>query len=652
MIIYRKSVKEFIEECFIDNGEIISNIISNEMRNNGIFSFSDSQINAWKNSLPAVAKVFKNSNIDDDVDVAIEYKINQSRNRIDVLIYGNDIYNKSNVVVIELKQWSQCSSTRKENYIHAFGGGGEDDYWHPSYQAYNYKNLLSNFNEYIQNNDVILSACAYLHNMQNENEVIIRDTNLYPLINDSPVFLKDDEQKLASFISKYVKHKNTNILYEIEKSHIVPSKHLSDMLSEALHGNEFFSYDDYQANSVSEIVKTVKDALHYNEKKVIIIRGGAGTGKSIVAINALGKLISPKKGEKKCNAAYVMVNAAPRFLYANELVNNDYKKTVIKNLFKYPTAFKNCAQNDYDCIIVDEAHRIFDYKTGVGLKKGTHMLKQLLNASRVSVFLIDEDQAVTKDDYASIDIIKEVAEDCGIRVIEGDDLTLTTQFRVVGGDNYISFVKYFLGYDVPKTKYKKNLNYEFEVFDKANDMMQKIIEKDACFLNVDLTTGNAKSGKCRIVSGYCYNWFTSDKNGSKGEDRTSPYYDIKLDNGEFKAKWNLRCNSLGNEYSWLNDPDSTEEIGCIYTCQGLDLNYCGVIIGKELKYRDGKIVYDKNEHATTDIASGIRNLDDDRAKRLIRNTYNVLLTRGMLGTYVYCEDKELRDYLKTLIIEE
>ena len=652
MIIYRKSVKEFIDECFVDDGRNISDIVSTEMKNNGIFSFSDSQIMAWNNSLPAIAKVIESSDIDDDIDIAIEYKINQSKNRIDVLLYGNDDSNKSNVIVIELKQWSQCSSTRKENYIHAFGGGGENDYWHPSYQAYNYVNLLSNFNEYIQNNNIILSACAYLHNMQNENEILIRDRNIYPIIDNSPVFLKDDEKKLASFISRYVKHKNTNILYEIEKSHIVPSKHLSDMLADALRGNEFFSYDDYQANSVAEIVTTVRDALHYNEKKVIIIRGGAGTGKSIVALNALGKLISPKKGEKKCNAAYVAVNAAPRVLYANELIKNDFRKNAIKNLFKYPTSFKNCAENDYDCIVVDEAHRIFDYKNGVGLKKGTHMLKQLLSASRVSVFLIDEDQAVTKDDYASIDIIKEVAEECRIRVIEGDDLTLTTQFRVMGGDNYISFIKYFLGYNVPKVKYVKNSNYEFKVFDKAKDMMNRIIEKDTAFLEVDLSTGKAKSGKCRVVAGYCYNWYTPDKNGSKGENRTSQYYDISLDNDEFKAKWNLRCSGLGDDYSWLNDPSSTEEIGCIYTCQGLDLNYCGVIIGKDLKYRDGKIIYDKNEHAKTDTASGIRNLDDKEARRLIRNTYNVLLTRGMLGTYVYCEDKELRDYLKSLIIEE
>ena len=651
MIIYRKSAKEFIDECFKDNGETISSIVSNEMRNNGIFNFSASQINAWSNSLPAIAKVFKNSDIDNDVDVAIEYKINQSKNRIDVLVYGNDDSNKSNVVVIELKQWSQCSPTRKENYIHAFGGGGENDYWHPSYQAYNYVNLLSNFNEYIQNNDIVLSACAYLHNMQNENELLIRDASIYPLVDNSPIFLKDDDKKLANFISKYVKHKNTNILYEIEKSHIVPSKHLSDMLAAALKGNEFFSYDDYQANSVSEIVATVKDALHYNEKRVIIIRGGAGTGKSVVALNALGKLISPKKGDNKCNAAYVMVNAAPRFLYADELIKNDYKKVAIKNLFKYPTVFKNCAENDYDCIIVDEAHRIFDFKAGVGLKKGTHMLKQLLKASRVSVFLIDEDQAVTKDDYASIDIIKKIAEDCRIRVVEGDDLTLTTQFRVLGGENYISFIKYFLGYDVPQVKYKKNSNYEFKVFDKANEMMKEIIEKDTRFLEVDLNTGVAKSGKCRVVAGYCYNWNTPAKNGSKGEDRTSDYYDIRLDNGEFNAKWNLRCSSLGSEYSWLSDPDSTEEVGCIYTCQGLDLNYCGVIIGKELKYRNRKIIYDKSEHANTDLASGITNLDDEKAKRLIMNTYNVLLTRGMLGTYVYCEDEELRDYLKSLIIE-
>ena len=170
-------------------------------------------------------------------------------------------------------------------------------------------------------------------------------------------------------------------------------------------------------------------------------------------------------------------------------------------------------------------------------------------------------------------------------------------------------------------------------------MRDAIIAKDASF-NQNQTV----SGKCRMVAGYTYDWV------SKGLFRDGFKYDIVLDNGEFEAKWNLNCKEVGTRYSWLNDPKSVEEVGCIHTCQGLDLNYCGVIIGKDLQYSDGHLVFHKENNAKTDRNSGIRNADDEDAMKLIRNTYYVLLTRGMLGTYVYCEDKGLRDYLKSMLI--
>ena len=644
MIIYQESKSEFIKEC---DQQSISDKVASNMRYNGISSFKESQINAWKYSLPAIADVLKQSDTDSDIDVAIEYKINQSRDRIDFLIYGQDESNKNNVIIIELKQWSSVTRTNKRNFVHTFGGGGEKDYWHPSYQAKNYANLLYNFNEYLQENDVSLRTCAYLHNMDNGNIVLLGNLDLFPVTNETPVFLKDDADKLSAFISKYVKHGNKKLLYEIENSRVVPSRHLADMLKESIEGNDFFSYDEAQANAVSEIVRTVEDAIYYNEKKTIIIRGGAGTGKSVVAINVLGQLISGKNGNKY-NAVYCTANASPRYLYAEELINNNYKKNAIKNLFKYPTVFVNAGENIFDCAIIDEGHRIFDFKGGVGIKKGTHILEEIIKSSRISVFFIDEDQAVLKIDYATIDRIKETAKKCHSRVIEGEDLELTTQFRVLGGENYIGFIKSFLGYNNLIDRYNVTSNYDFRVFDSASEMQEAIREKDELCRKEyaeqhPLIPIDSISGRCRMVAGYTYEWV------SKNQFRDGPDYDIVLDGGQFKAKWNLRCKEVGTEYSWVSDPLSVDEVGCIHTCQGLDMNYCGVIIGKDLLFRNGKLCFDKSANAKSDQASQIRTTDDETAQKLIRNTYNVLLTRGMKGTYVYCEDKDLRDYLKSFI---
>ena len=644
MIIYQESKSEFIKEC---DQQSISDKVATSMRYNGISSFEESQINAWKYSLPAIADVLKQSNTDSDIDVAIEYKINQSRDRIDFLIYGQDEANKNNVIIIELKQWSSVTRTNKKNFVHTFGGGGEKDYWHPSYQAKNYANLLYNFNEYLQENDVSLRTCAYLHNMDNGNIVLLGNLKLFPITNETPVFLKDDSAKLADFISKYVKHGNKNLLYEIENSRVVPSRHLADMLKESIEGNDFFSYDEAQANAVSEIVKTVEDAIYYNEKKTIIIRGGAGTGKSVVAINVLGQLVSGKNG-KNYNAVYCTANASPRYLYTEELINNNYKKNAINNLFKYPTVFVNAGENVFDCAIIDEGHRVFDFKGGVGIKKGTHVLEEIIKSSRISVFFIDEDQAVLKIDYATVDRIKETARKCHSRVIEGKDLELTTQFRVLGGESYISFIKSFLGYDNLIEHYNLSSNYDFRVFDSALEMQKAIREKDEICRKEyaeqhPLVPIDNISGRCRMVAGYTYEWV------SKNQFRDGPDYDIILDDGKYKAKWNLRCKEVGAQYSWVSDPLSVDEVGCIHTCQGLDMNYCGVIIGKDLVFKDGELHFDKTANAKSDLASQIKNADDETAKKLIRNTYNVLLTRGMKGTYVYCEDANLRDYLKSFI---
>ena len=413
------------------------------------------------------------------------------------------------------------------------------------------------------------------------------------------------------------------------------------MLSKALKGNDFFTYDDDQANSVAEIVMAVKDAIYYNEKKVIIIKGGPGTGKSVVALNTLGQLISPNDGSKPLNAVYMTTNRAPRTLYSEELIKDDFKKTVLKSLFKYPTSSAKSAENTFDCILVDEAHRVFDYKTGVGLKSGTHMLEEIIRSSRVTVFFVDNDQAVTSLDYATEEIIKETARKMHIRSMSGDDLVLSSQFRVTGGDEYISFVKTFLGYEKKIDFYRTSNLYDLKVFDDANDMFKALKEKDEYYRNMhdEQEPERKHSGKCRMVAGYTYEW------NSKDLPEDSEVYDVILDNGTFAKKWNLNR----NDYSWLNDPDSINEVGCIHTSQGLDMNYCGVIIGKDLRYENSTLVFDKTKNAKSDKTSGIRKADDELAERLIRNTYNVLLTRGMAGTYIYCEDEGLREYLKSLI---
>ena len=273
MIIYRESIGNFITQCTVKPaGRSIGSIISDDMRRCGIGYFGPSQVTAWDASLPEMASVFQNCGINPDIDVAVEYKLVQSRDRIDFLVIGNDEEGNKNVVVIELKQWSQARSTGKQYFVNTFGGAGDGDYWHPSYQAFNYAQILFNFNEYVRNNKVGLPACSYLHNMPEGFSVLLDNKDKYPLVEHAPVFYKDQADLLGEYISRYVKKPNKKLLYEIEDSRIVPSKYLADMLAESIKGNPFFSYDEAQATSVSLIVETAVDSAKYGGKRTIIIK--------------------------------------------------------------------------------------------------------------------------------------------------------------------------------------------------------------------------------------------------------------------------------------------------------------------------------------------------------------------------------------------
>ncbi len=619
MIVYENVLENFITECKL---KIIADKVAEKMKQNRI-PFSESEDNAWQNSLAFVSNALDDNSVNKKINVAIEYRFDLKKGRIDFLAYGLNENNQDSVVIVELKQWSNTvKESNKQNFVYTYGGGGLKDYIHPSLQAYSYRSTLEEFNSFVQDNNVDIESCSYLHNLDNVYESIISNKLKYPFVEKSPVFFKDDASKLRDFINKNVKYAKRELLYEIDNGKIRPSNNFSKMLYDAIEGQPVFTLDDEQQNSVSTIIHETEYAIEHNKKKTIIIKGGPGTGKSVVAINALGQLMHPREG-KGHNVCYCTPNYTPRELFSELLITNDYTKIAIKNLFKTISHFSRCMQNTYDCVIVDEAHRAFQWKFGNGLSRNVDFIDGIFNSSLVNVFFIDEDQIVTKDDYLTIERIKEYANKFKSEVIESEDLHLTSQYRCVGGYDYINFINSFLKYPNTIERKYKIKNYEFKVFDNPSEMWNLIKEKQNKF------------AKTRLLAGYTHDWI------SKNNDSL---FDFKLENDKFKMRWNKNVTE-----SYINDDTQMDRIGSIHTIQGVDMDYAGVIIGEDLIYRNGKIIFNKLANANTDNASGIKKADNDLAERLIRNTYKVLLTRAIYGTYVYCEDKELNNYLKSLI---
>ena len=624
MLIYQNTKGGFVED--VRNGYIAKKI-TEAFEQHNLSHNNDAEFRAWANSLQYMRNVLDDNDISDECNLAIEYQIPLTSKRVDFLIAGKDLDENNNIVIIELKQWENSSMTSRPDVVKAFTGGAERAVCHPSYQAYSYAKIIENFNEDIYKGDIRLKPCAYLHNYKEENRSNI-DNELYKeAISCAPIFLMEDLVKLRNFIKTYIRKKDgVDLLMKIENGKLKPAKALQDSLASMLNGNkEFYLIDEQKVayETVKKLVeKSIRDSNKPNgisQKYTIIIEGGPGTGKSVVAIQLLCDLI-----QKGYSANYVTKNAAPRNVYFEKLKQNKYKLNYIKSLFKGSGSFIDVPNNYFDCLIADEAHRL-NAKSGMFKNLGENQIKEIIHASRVSVFLIDENQKVTTSDIGSIDLIKHYAQIEGSAVYSGEELNLVSQFRCNGSDGYLAFLDNLLGIrQTANTTF--DMDYDIKVFDNPNEMREAVREK------------NNINNKSRLLAGYCYEWIT--QKNPFGND-----YDIVLEDN-FKAKWNF-----GNTSTWAIDETSFDQIGCIHTSQGLEFDYVGVIIGKDLVYDGTKVVTDYTQRAKTDHSlKGIKSTKNYKlADEIIRNTYRTLLSRGQKGCYIYCENKALSEYIKRIL---
>lgn len=621
MIIYESTKGEFMEHVTDDT--IVSCIHKNYIEKMGKDT-SKSEKESWNNSLMYMYKVLNTKDIPDNCGVAIEYKIPATSRRIDFMLTGLDENNKSNIIVIELKQWQKVEAIQdKDAIVRTALGGGIRETIHPSYQVWSYCSLIEDYNDAVEKNDILLHPCVYLHNYEaSEDNNQIFDNTYYEYLSKAPVYTKGDVKKLREFICKYIKKEdNKKALYEIESGRIRPSKSLQDTLALMLDGNEEFKMIDDQKVVYENILKKCIAAKKKDENHVFIVEGGPGTGKSVLAINLLVKLTND---EMLCQ--YVTKNAAPREVYFKKL-KGKYTQKYIGNLFKGSGVYIDSKENEFDVLIVDEAHRLNE-KSGIFKNKGENQIKEIINASKVSIFFIDEKQKVTIHDIGSKSEIKRFAEEKGAKVTE---LKLYSQFRCSGSDGYLSWIDDVL-YDEDTANFDGfKYNYDFRILDDPNEVRNLIQEK------------NEGRNKSRIISGYCWDWI------SKNQAEKSLEHDIEIPQYDFKMKWNF-----GNSKTWAIDENSVNESGCIHTSQGLEFDYVGVIIGDDLRFEKGRVITDFTERASTDKSlSGIKGMAKKNhqlameiSDEIIRNTYRTLLTRGMKGCYVFCTNKPLAEYFK------
>lgn len=610
MIIYRNTKGEFTRDV---RNNLIAQKIENAFYEHCIMHSNAAEYRSWANSMQYMCNVLDDQYISDDCNVAIEYRIPLTGKRIDFLIAGNDENNQRNVVIVELKQWETSEPTSRCDVVKTFTGGSNREVTHPSYQAYSYAKTIEGFNEAVAEENIHIIPCAYLHNYRQDLQKNIDSTYYADAIKLAPIFLSNDAEKLRLFIKQFVhKRSDKDLLMTIENGKLKPSKSLQDTLSSMLHGNAEFYLIDEQKVAYETVRKKLELVLKKKAKKTtIIIKGGPGTGKSVVAIQLLCNLI-----QNKYSAVYVTKNAAPRNVYFAKL-KQDYTQTYIKNLFRSASSFVNAPANSIDCILSDESHRLMK-NSGRYMPGSGPQARDIINAAQVSVFFIDEEQMVTAADACTVETIRQYARELGSDIIEGDNYNLISQFRCNGSDAYLALINSILGMQSsPNTIL--DLDYDIQVFDSPTEMREA------------LRTKNLINNKSRMIAGYCYEWV------SKGDPNA---FDIQLEDG-FNAQWNFADTS-----TWAIDADSFNQVGCIHTSQGLEFDYVGVIIGRDLVYQSNQVLTDARKRARTD--QSLRGITNDRnaTDMIIRNTYKTLLTRGQKGCYIYCEDKALTEYIR------
>ena len=616
MIIYQASKSQFLHHALRDD---IEDVMSRHYRSATGHGVGPSEIQAWKHSLLEMAKVLGDVEIPDDAGVAIEYQLPQSSKRIDFVITGEDASARTKVVIVELKQWSESRRSEKDAIVWARRGGraGEREGPHPSYQAWSYAAYLQDFNAAVQDGAMTLQPCAYLHNHPRDGE--IDHPHYRDHLERAPLFLARERTKLQAFIRDHVRYGDRKgALYAIESGRIRPSKMLIDSVAGLLQGKPEFVLIDDQKVAHETILQA--DACAEHKKQVVIVQGGPGTGKSVIAINLLGALIARKR-----NVRYVSKNAAPRAVYEAKLTGT-FTKTRISNLFCGSGAFVNDDADSYDTLIVDEAHRLNE-KSGLYRNLGDNQVKELIRSARCTVFFVDDDQRVTLLDIGHTEELRRHARELGAEVTE---LELSSQFRCNGSDGYLAWLDDTMDIRESANPTLNVAEYDFRVFDNPADLHALVELK------------NRTNNRSRVVAGYCWKW-PSKKDGQA--------WDIELSQFDYRRRWNLdKDGSL-----WIVTPGSVEQVGCIHTCQGLELDYVGVIIGPDLAYRDGRIVTDATKRASSDQSvKGLKSMlktEPESARALadaiVKNTYRTLMTRGMKGCYVYCTDAPLAAYLRS-----
>ncbi len=623
MIIYAETKGRFLED--VDRNRLERRLIDGFERQTGGVP---ADRGVWADEYARFSGALRRARVDDDMQVAIEYHISAAgRFRVDVLLAGND-GTSDHGLIVELKSWSEADVSEVPDLVWSPYGGGSLAQ-HPCVQARKYKGLIRRFNADIAEKGVGIHSAAYLFNLLRRHPEPLEDPRYRHILDDTSLFLADDTDALSAYIERYVRHRSRHdVLFLLEKGRLIPAPALIDRVASMLDGNEEFELLDAQNEAFQIIRHAITATATAAKRQVFIVHGGPGTGKSVIAVRLVAAVL-----ESRRLGFFVAPNKAFRDTLVEQLTQRHHKyRDDGEALFQSSWSFHASdfsKDRTHEVLIVDEAHRLKDQAYQY---RGTSMVDDMVRAARISVFFLDETQRVQWNDSGSEERIRAAAKKFGAHVHA--PLTLTAQFRCGGSDGYLNWLDDTLQIR-PTANYDgwADGQYDFRVYDDAEAMYAALRAKN-------------DANKARIVAGYAWEWPTA------GRQRRGHVQHVRA--GRLALPWNF------TDETWATAADGIDQVGCVHTCQGVEFDWLGVLIGADLRVEEGRVVGDPSRRARTDSSlkgskKALRESRGDPAatacveakiQAIIKNTYKVLLSRGRRGCFVWCADPGLREYLR------
>jgi len=621
MRLYSGSSGQFIQDT-------IQNQIAEKLKS-AFFNYfryypSPAEIASWRNSLRSISQVFQYAELLDH-GVILEYQLPLTSKRLDCLICGRGDCKVDNAVIVELKQWEKCEESDKDNEVLTWVGGAKREVLHPSAQVKQYQMYLQDthtaFNDDIE--PINLDACTYLHNYNYYEDDVIFSSKFNEVLKSCPLFTADNVDSLKDYLyGRLMNGDGLRVLKKIEESRYRPSKKLMDHVGNIIKGKSEYILLDEQLIVYDTVLSCAKKGFHDKQKAVVVIKGGPGTGKSVIAINLMADLLL-----KGYNAHYATGSRA----FTSTL--REIIGTRGSAQFKFFNSYSDAEYNAIDILIADEAHRIRSTSnsrfTPRARRTDLPQIEELLRASKVAVFFIDDNQVVRPNEIGSTEYIKEAALKNNCKIFEYE---LEAQFRCNGSDAFVNWINNTLG--IKRTAnviWDQHEEFDFKIFSSPLELENAIRKKVS-----EGVTG-------RVTAGFCWNWSMPNDDGTLKDDVII---------GEYKRPWDAKPEArilapgIPSASLWAYDPNGINQVGCIYTAQGFEFDYVGVIFGEDLTYD-----FDKQQWVgdPSNSSDSVVKRSKDKFVDLVKNTYRVLLSRGMKGCYVYFINKDTERFFKTRI---